>query len=141
MSTFRTVIFSLITLVLVAGALTFVIAQWSFVFAKRIHGDIMEVERVMNPTAILGRATEAQIHSYSVLIKDDDGKLYAGSGDDRQWQVLHKGCRVHAVFYVYPPWELSKSGTYFNARVTQIDSCPPEVPSLTPPAPATREVK
>jgi len=121
----RSILGWFIFIVLVIAVVTFVILNYSWVFAKRVHGEIINVERVTNPTAILGKATDQQIHSYAVLIQNDqDGLLYTASSDDRQWQVAEKGYCVDATLYVYPPWNLEKSGTYFNARINQIMRCP-----------------
>jgi hypothetical protein len=110
---------------LILGSAAFVVSNWSWVFAKRIQGEILNVERVTNPTAILSsRATDEQIHSYSILIKGQDGKLYTASSEDRQWQVAKKGYCVDAVLYRYPPWDLSKGGTFFNARLRELSLCP-----------------
>jgi hypothetical protein len=115
----------LLLIVVLAGAATFVIANWSWVFAKKVKGEIINVERVNQPTAILSsRATEAQIHSYSILVKGEDGKLYTASSEDRQWQVAKPGYCVKALLYVYPPWELERAGTYFNARLEELSECP-----------------
>lgn len=114
----------LIVFLILAGAGSFVIAKWSWVFAKKVKGEIVGVERVTQPTAILSaRATEAQIHSYSVLIKGEDGKLYTASSEDRQWQVAKPGYCVEALLYVYPPWDLDRAGTYFNARLVELSEC------------------
>ncbi len=120
--------------VLFCGAAVFVITNYSWVFAKRVRGEIIDVQRVTNPTAILGRgATEEQIHSYAILIQGNDGKMYTSSSDDRQWQVARKGYCVDALFYVYPPWNLEKSGTYYNARLSQLMPCPGKLlPSRNP---------
>lgn len=135
MASVKSIIIWLFGLLIISALGIFVVSNYSYVFAARIEGEVVEVERVMNPTAILGRATDAQIHSYAVLLKGDNGKLYAASGDDRQWQVIKKGCRIKSILYVYPPWNLEKSGTYFNARVKEVLSCPtPEAQPQTPEA-------
>lgn len=115
---------TVIVLGILVGAVIFVITNWSWVFSKRVKGEIIEVERVTAPTAIFGRATEAQIHSYSVLIKAEDGKLYSASSEDRQWAVAKKGYCVEALLFRYPPWEFNHGNTYFNARLEQLEICP-----------------
>jgi hypothetical protein len=120
---------------------TFVIINWSWVFAKRVHGEIINVERVTNPTAILGKTTDQQIHSYAILIQNEaDGLLYTASSDDRQWQVAEKGYCVDATLYVYPPWNLEKSGTYFNARINQLSKCAGKSTPSANPSPPTPAV-
>lgn len=136
MAAFKSIVGWFIVLLLICGAIAFVVVNYSWVFAKRVRGEIMDVQRVTNPTAILGRATEEQIHSYAVLIKADDGKFYTASSDDRQWQVARKGYCVDALLYVYPPWDLEKSGTYFNARLNNIMLCPGKSAPPAEPDPA-----
>lgn len=112
-----------IALILVGGT-AFVVSNWSWVFAKRVKGRILEVERVTDPTAILGsRLTPEQMHSYAILIEGDDGKLYTASSEDRQWQVAKKGYCVDALLYRYPPWNLDKANTFFNARLDGLSRC------------------
>lgn len=137
MAKLKSLLFWVFLLVIAAGAGAFVVVNYSWVFAKRIHGEIMDVQRVTNPTAIMGKTTDAQIHSYAILIQNEDGKLYTASSDDRQWQVARRGYCVDALFYVYPPWNLEQAGTYFNARLNEMRVCPGK--SAPPPEPAQAE--
>src|SRR5690606_7245703 len=105
MGSFKFAVKLIVGLVVVAGILVFVITNWSWVFSKRVKGEILNVERVTDPAMIMSaRTTEAQIHSYSILIQGEDGKLYTSSSEDRQWQVAKKGFCVEALLYRYPPW-------------------------------------
>jgi hypothetical protein len=125
----------LVAVLLVVGAL--VITNYSWVFAKRVSGVVVDVERVTDPTAIIGgRATEAQMYSYSILIQGDDGHLYASSSEDRQWQVVKKGYCIDALLFRYPPWVLDKANTFFNARLRDVRICPGQsaLPETPPPA-------
>ena len=119
----------LLLLLVLIGCGWFLIANWSWVFSKRVKGEIIEVERVTSPTAIFGKATEAQIYSYSVLIKGQDGKLYSSSSEDRQWAVAKIGYCVEALLFRYPPWDFKKGNTYFGARLEQLEICPGGAPA------------
>lgn len=126
---------ALILLLVVIGGLAFVIANYSWVFAKRVKGEVVDVQRVTAPTAVFGsRATEAQMYSYSILLKSENGQLFTASSEDRQWQVVKKGYCVEALLYRYPFWDLDKAGNFFNARVEQIRECPghSSLPDSTP---------
>lgn len=129
----------LIAMVGVAIVVAFMVAYYPWVFSKRVRGQILDVQRVTNPTAVIGgsRLTDAQIHSYSILIQDEkDGRLYTASSEDRQWQVASKGYCVEALLYRYPPWDLEKAGTFFNARIVDLRVCPGQTtppPSSPPP--------
>jgi hypothetical protein len=121
----RSVLALIGAVVITVGVGTFVIMKWSWVFSKRINGTIVSVERVTEPSAIFSsRATEQQIHSYSVLVRGNDGTLYTSSSEDRQWQVAKKGYCVEALLYRYPPWDLQRAGTFFNARLKRLYDCP-----------------
>lgn len=126
---------TLIFLVVLVGAATFVISNYSWVFAKRVHGEILDVQRVTDPSAIISsRVTEEQMYSYSILIQGEDGRLYTASSEDRQWQVAKKGYCVEALLYRYPPWDLQKANTFFNARLEELKVCPGKTaPDLTAP--------
>lgn len=114
----------LVGIVVVGAMAGFVISNWSWVFAKKIHGKILDVQRVTNPNAIItSRASDAQIHSFAVLIQGDDNVLYTASSEDHQWQVAQKGYCVSALLYRYPPWDFERANTYFNARLEQLEIC------------------
>lgn len=131
----------ILLLVMVAiGAVAFVILRYDWVFAKTVKGRLLNVERVMDPNAIISsRVTPEQMHSYAILIQGDDGKLYTTSSDDRRWQVAKKGYCVTALLYRYPPWELDKANGFFNARLDELSLCPGETepPPIAPSEPAS----
>ncbi len=104
----------------------FVATNYAWVFAKKVRGEVIEIERITEQTAILGnRATEEQLHSYAMAIRDDQGVIHTASSEDRQWGIVKKGYCVEALFYRYPPWDLSKGGTFFNARMDSMRECKP----------------
>lgn len=119
------------------GVITLIILNYPWVFSKRVEGRILAVERVTTPEAIVsGSVKPYQIYSFSVLIQGKDGRLYTASSEDRQWQVAKKGYCVEALLYRYPPWELEKANTFFNARVKELRVCEGESPpDETPTAP------
>lgn len=116
----------LIVVVVVVAAGALVVANWSWVFSKNITGKVVDVERVTDPTAVFGRSSPEQMYSYSILLQGDDGKLYASSSEDRKWQVIKKGYCVEALLYRYPPWNLNKANTFFNAQMKEVKMCPGE---------------
>ncbi len=124
---------------------------YSYIFAKTVNGEIIGVERVTEPTAIIaGNLTPQQMYSFAVAIRDKEtGTIFTASSEDRQWAVAKKGFCANAKFYPYPPWNLEKSGTYFRARLIELQDCnnllgsqgaqapaPSEAPSAAQPAPA-----
>ncbi len=125
----------ILVVIVLTGILVLVINNYSWVFSKTVSGEIVDVERVTDPTAILSsRASAEQMYSYSILIHGDDGHLYTASSEDRQWQVVKKGYCVEAVLFRYPPWHLDKANTFFNARLKDVRMCPGQtkLPENTP---------
>ena len=126
----------LLVVVVLLGSCAFVFVNYSWVFAKRVKGRIVNVERVTDPSAILSaRTTPEQLHSYAILIQGDDGKLYTTSSEDRKWQVAKKGYCVDALLYRYPPWDFNKANGFYNARLDELSLCPGDV-ELPPPTDA-----
>ena len=102
--------------------------NYGYVFSKTVKGEIMEVERVNQATAIIAGSRPLpadHIFSFAVAIRQADGEIYTASSEDRQWAVARKGFCVEAEFYPYPPWDLQKRGTYRNARLTRLMDCKP----------------
>lgn len=97
-------------------------ANYSFVFKKRIVGEVVAVERVdINGVAVVtggNQPLNSQVFSFSVGIKDQkSGEIFMASSEDRQWAAVVKGNCVVAAYFPYPPWNLSKANTNHNARL------------------------
>lgn len=135
----------ILVLILVLGLIAIVVVtNYAWVFSKRVKGEIVTVERVTESTAVLSnRVTDAQMHTYSILIRSEDGKLYTTSSEDSQWQVAKAGFCVEALLYRNPPWNLDKANTFFNARILQLNDCPGKTALAAPvestPAPTPTE--
>jgi hypothetical protein len=99
------------------------IFNWSFVFKKKIVGEVVAVERVMGSMAIITQSQNQQINpqafSFSVGIKDKiTGEIHMASSEDRKWAAVTKGNCVVAAFFPYPPWRTFDKGmTDHNARL------------------------
>jgi hypothetical protein len=109
-------------IVLCVLAVIYVIAtNYSFVFSKSVRGEVMEVERVIQPTAMLGSSmTAEQMFSFAILVRTETGEIFTSSSTDRQWAVVRKGYCVETRLYPYPPWDMEKADTYFNARLVKV---------------------
>ena len=102
-----------------------VLDNWSFVFSRIIRGEIMEVARVTQPTAVIGsQITAEQLFSFAILVRSESGEIFSASSEDRQWAIVHKGFCVETRIFPYPPWSMEKSGTFFNARLVKVLDCP-----------------
>jgi hypothetical protein len=111
-----------------------VVTNYSWVFSDTYDGQILAVEKVGQvQVAIIENRDVGSLFSYSVkmLIKSKEGKerVVTASAEDRQWAVAKAGECVRARFQPYPPWNLEKGGTYFNARLMEfIRPCPAGFP-------------
>ena len=108
--------------------------NWSFVFKKRVIGEVVAAERVNTATvAVVSNSQEplnSQVFSFSVGIKNPQtGEIYMASSEDRQWAAVQKGNCVVAVYFPYPPWQLSKASTSHNARLLKNFTSCEQMPS------------
>ncbi|MFL5815247.1 MAG: hypothetical protein ACJ763_16845 [Bdellovibrionia bacterium] len=115
----------LVLLVVVVGGYVS-IRYYSYVFAKKVTGEIIKVERVnQNDMIIAGRGTTpTQMFSFAVAIRDEKGEIHTASSEDRQWAVAQPKQCATAKFFPYPPWDLDKAGTYYGARLERLFDCP-----------------
>lgn len=118
---------TLVILVLVLMAWV-VVMNYSVIFSHTFEGEITAVERVEIPVALITRPQgeiTPQVFSFAVGIKDrETGEIHTASSEDRQWAVAKVGQCAEAVYLPYPPWNLTKKGTYFGARLVRLYECP-----------------
>lgn len=116
--------FLLVFLLLISGSGYFLVANYSVVFSKRVRGEVVGLERVTQPIAVMsGSSQPEQMFSFAVSVKNESGEIFTSSSEDRQWAVVPKGACVDARFDPYPPWNLQKGGTFHNARLKKIFEC------------------
>lgn len=125
----------LIRLSLLAVIVWVFVFNYSFVFKKKVIGEVVAAERVNAPVALVTDGPQNQINpqifSFSVGIKDRySGEIFMASSEDRQWAAASVGNCVIAAYFPYPPWSLIKGGTSHNARLlrnfTSCDQIPKE---------------
>lgn len=100
---------------------------YSFIFARHVNGQVVNIERVLQSSTIIQTNTpfaNAQVFSFAVAIKEPSGEIVTASSEDRQWAVVQKGQCAEAKYFPYPPWDLNKSGTYHGARLLKLSDCP-----------------
>jgi hypothetical protein len=117
-----------VLILLIGGGVT--IKFWSYIFAKDVEGQIIKVERLVDPmaVAVMGGAEggpNSKVFSFAVAVKDGKtGEIMTGSTEDRQWAAVDgEGFCGHARFFPYPPWRFDKAGTYFGVRLLKMWSC------------------
>lgn len=117
----KRVIWSIVFVAVVIGFVYY----YSFIFSRTVKGRIENVARVTEVTALIGTRslTEDQLYSFSVSIRQPNGEMLTATSEDRQWAVAKSGLCVEAKYYPYPPWQLDKAGTYFNARLLALADC------------------
>lgn len=116
-----------VLIVLMACSVVF-FNYYHLIFQKTVRGEVIGVERVDVPMAIMtqpGENPSKMVFSFAVSIRDQKtGEIFVASSEDRRWAVVQKGQCAEAVFYPYGPWELSKGSAYFNARLERLfDNC------------------
>lgn len=101
------------------------IQHYSWLFAKRIRGQVIEIESSAVPSTQTtnGSSETAPTTVFTVLIEASDGKMYTSTTTDEQWKVVRKGYCAQVLLYRYPPWDLERAGTFFNARLRQLYRC------------------
>lgn len=121
-------IYITVLFLILIGSLYLGIQYYSYLFAREIKGEVVGIDRVTQPTAIINstrtQIPASQIFSFAIAIKDSKGEIFTSSSEDRQWAVVEKGQCAEAKFFPYPPWELDKGGTYYGARLIKLYSCP-----------------
>ncbi len=123
----KRVVIILLLLILLGGAGFVCVKYYSFVFAKNVKGEILRVERVSQPGAIIAGSKPIPtdvMFSFAVSIRDEKGEIHTASAEDRQWAIAASGQCAEAKFFPYPPWELDAAGTYFGARLVRLYDCP-----------------
>ncbi len=122
----KAVAFFMILVFFIGGGYV-VVNFWPYIFAKTIQGEVMKVERLIEPVAVLTEQNQPsdKIFSFAVAIKDrHTGEIFTASTEDRQWAAVQgEGLCAKAKFFPYPPWNFQKSGTYFGARLLGLWSC------------------
>ena len=58
----------------------------------------------------------SQVFSYSVEIETDD-EIINFSSEDRQFATIQKDDVIKVKVFKYPPWNIKKSGTYYDGRL------------------------
>lgn len=141
MNTFMSALKSLIVIVILGGICIFAVQYYPWLFGKTVEGEIIEVERVTMPNAVIGKVDKFQMHSYAVLVQDKNGDMHTSSSEDRRWEVAKKGMCVITLFYRHPPWQLQSAGAFYNARVQKIFRCPGKKYSEDIPSPSEEKQK
>jgi hypothetical protein len=133
MAFMRKFTFVLVCVALFLGAVYVFTNYYSYIFATTVEGQVLGVDRVTQPTMIMGQAAvnaNNVLYSFAVAVRTKDGEIFSGSSEDRQWAIVQTGHCVTAKFYPYAPWDLDKGGTYFNVRMQKLHDCPPGMPRL-----------
>lgn len=128
MANFKRFLISTLSVLVVLTILFFVVKEWGYVFSETIEGEIVAVERVTPPVAIVnngagGVQSAPGMFSFAVAVRDAKNVIRTASSEDRQWAVARAGNCVKATFFPYAPWNFKKDGTYYNARLDELRDC------------------
>lgn len=149
MKILKMIIMSVFFVVALGGGSWVFINFYSVIFSKDVTGEVVGVERLLDPQlALLGAGSvggggsgtgtgsvtgkpgggdiNRQIFSFSIAIRDPKtSEIHVATTEDRQWAVVKPGQCATAKVFPYPPWKLYKGGTYFDARLLKLFDCPP----------------
>lgn len=119
---------TILVFAIIIGLAWIVLANYSVIFSKTVNGEVLNVERVELPVALIARAggeLNEKVFSFAISIKDKQtGEIFAATSEDRQWAIVQTGQCAEAVYLPYPPWELKKKDTFFGARLVKLYECP-----------------
>lgn len=104
------------------------LVYFPYIHKQHVSGPVKGVKQIFDAATIVsttGSDPSSKIYSFSVAVQDSHSKeIVTGSTEDRQWGVVKEGQCVEADFFPYPPWNLQKSGTYYNVRLKKLfDNC------------------
>lgn len=135
MKTLTWVLFSF-ALICIGAVTTYgLINYWPYIFSRKVTGVLLSVDRVQVNVSLMqgsGEKLDPTLFSFAVAIREDTGEIVTASAEDRQWAAAQRGLCAEATYYPYPPWQVMKSGTYFNARLDRLFECPEKAASLPP---------
>ncbi len=116
----------LLIFVFLIGCSAYVFVEYyHLIFSKSIKGKVIKVSKVNDMIAVMGNGgpANAQVYSFAVAIKTSEGVIFTSSSEDRQWAAVTDGFCVEAKLYPYPPWNLEKADTFYNARLIHMMDC------------------
>ena len=120
--------FWIVIVIVVLGVAGWIVKDnYSWLFAKTVSGQVVDVQHVNSNVAVIDRPGEANdaLFSFAVAIRDAHGVIYTASSNDRQFAVVKPGFCADVTFYPFPPWQVTNSGRYSNAKLDQMRDCPP----------------
>ena len=124
--------YTLVGLFIFVGAGAIYFEFYPYLFAKTVVGKIQKVERVnlnvslmqMEASSPSDQKMPRDLFSFAIGIQTPDGEVHTASSEDRQWAAVEAGLCVKAKYFPYAPWNLSKAGTYYGARLLESHVCP-----------------
>lgn len=131
----RRFFFGMIILIACVGLGFIFVNFYPYIFSRTVKGVLVSIERIQLNVSLLQSSDEKvnpSLFSFALAIREDSGEIVAASAEDRQWAAAQKGNCIEAVFYPYPPWQVMKSGTYYNARLDKMSECPEKAKAVLP---------
>lgn len=127
---FKMILKRFILILFLAGIVAVFFFGYPYIFSRVITGEITGAKHVLESMAVITtpqaqNKLPGQAFSFAIAIRDHKtGEIVTGSSEDRQWAAVKEGQCARAEFFPYPPWELSKAGTYFGVRLLGLyDNC------------------
>lgn len=141
MQGFKKFVYLLLLVIFVIAVGWVVEHNYSLIFSRSVSGEVVDVQHVNSNVAVVNQAGDQNdaLFSFAIAIRDEKGVIYTASSNDRRWAVVKPGFCADVVFYPFPPWDLSNSGTYSNARLIHMRDCPPGLGKGAAPTEASPE--
>ena len=123
---------SFLVIVIIAVIGYTMVSYWPYIFSKNVEGQVIKVEKLMDPIALISRDGDPsnKVFSFAVALKNETtGEIFTASTEDRQWAAVQgEGLCAQAKFFPYPPWKFDKAGTYYGARLLKLWTCSDKKP-------------
>lgn len=115
--------FTLIELFVVIVIIATLLGAGSVIFYPMLHrytatGTITGIAE-MKPNITIGQSVSGGQYSFAVDITTEEKKIVSFSSEDRKFATCEKGQKVKVAYFKYPPWNLSKAGTFYGGRMLQ----------------------
>lgn len=129
MAVIKRIIFSIGGFIFILGVGYILVSYYSVIFAKTVAGELTAVERLLSSQVTVmnnSQPMDAQAFSVAIAVRNKQtGEITTASSEDRQWAAARVGQCAEVRVFPYPPWNLQKAGTYFNARLEKLFDCSP----------------
>lgn len=108
----------LVIALIVIVALFFLVGNPTYkLFSQKTYTGTVEACEKLNPGQVLtGKNINDKVFSFSLSV-DVGEEFITFSSEDRQFASVNKNDKIKFKVFKYPPWNLSKGGTFYGGRL------------------------